>query len=158
AVGQLYDAAEARLWRDALAAADAVLAVAPEHREAKAIRGKAWLAASPETADYLAAAEANHEPAEGAFATTRRDGPRPPPPPPPLAATHILAVRQSGIAQAVPPLGRWRRRLSRLPVAPRHLRAGNERWPHRCPALRGCLAVACGDHPRRRGICRRVRE
>jgi hypothetical protein len=56
AVGKLYDAAEARLWRDALAAADAVLAVAPEHREAKALRGKAWLAASPDTADYLAAA------------------------------------------------------------------------------------------------------
>lgn len=47
AVGQLYDAAEARLWREALAAADAVLAVAPEHREAKAVRGKAWLAAAP---------------------------------------------------------------------------------------------------------------
>jgi hypothetical protein len=46
-VGRLYDAAEARLWRDALAAADEVLAVAPEHREAKAIRGKAWLAAAP---------------------------------------------------------------------------------------------------------------
>jgi hypothetical protein len=47
AVARLYDAAEARLWRDALAAADEVLAVAPEHREAKAIRGKAWLAAVP---------------------------------------------------------------------------------------------------------------
>ncbi|HVL11782.1 MAG TPA: FHA domain-containing protein [Gemmata sp.] len=47
AVGRLYDAAEARLWRDALAAAEQVLAVAPEHREAKAVRGKAWLAAVP---------------------------------------------------------------------------------------------------------------
>jgi tetratricopeptide (TPR) repeat protein len=47
AVGRLYDAAEARLWRDALNAAEEVLTVAPEHREAKAIRGKAWLAASP---------------------------------------------------------------------------------------------------------------
>jgi hypothetical protein len=47
AVGRLYDAAEARLWRDALAAADEVLAVAPEHREARAVRGKAWLAAGP---------------------------------------------------------------------------------------------------------------
>jgi hypothetical protein len=53
AVGRLYDAAEARLWREALTAAEAVLAVAPEHREAKAIRGKAWLAAAPATADYL---------------------------------------------------------------------------------------------------------
>jgi hypothetical protein len=47
AVGKLYDAAESRVWRDALLAAEEVLAVAPEHREAKAIRGKAWLAASP---------------------------------------------------------------------------------------------------------------
>ncbi len=47
AVGKLYDAAEARLWRDALAAAEEVLVVAPEHREAKAVRGKAWLAALP---------------------------------------------------------------------------------------------------------------
>ncbi len=89
AVGQLYDAAEARLWRDALAAADAVLVIAPEHREAKAIRGKAWLAASPETADYLAAAEANGEPGDVAFANTRRDPPRPVPPPlPPLTSSY----------------------------------------------------------------------
>jgi hypothetical protein len=47
AVRRLYDAAESRLWRDALEAAEEVLAVAPEHREAKAIRGKAWLAAAP---------------------------------------------------------------------------------------------------------------
>ena len=52
AVGKLYDAAESRLWREALNAAEEVLAVAPEHREAKAIRGKAWLAVAPATADY----------------------------------------------------------------------------------------------------------
>jgi hypothetical protein len=46
AVSRLYDAAESRVWREALTAADEVLAVAPEHREAKAIRGKAWVAAS----------------------------------------------------------------------------------------------------------------
>jgi tetratricopeptide (TPR) repeat protein len=55
AVGRLYDAAEARLWREALSAAEEVLTVAPEHREAKAIRGKAWLAAAPATADYQGA-------------------------------------------------------------------------------------------------------
>ena len=60
AVSHLYDAAEARHWRDALAASDAVLAIAPDHREARAIRGKAWLAASPDTADYLAAAPEGH--------------------------------------------------------------------------------------------------
>jgi hypothetical protein len=75
-VAQLYDAAEARLWRDAIAAADTVLAVAPEHREAQAIRGKAWLAAAPDTADYIAAAEERGESVE-AFASTRRDASRP---------------------------------------------------------------------------------
>lgn len=78
AVGQLYDAAEARLWREALAAAEAVLAVAPEHREAKAIRGKAWLAAAPATADYLPSKEVptdtrsrqDKSPASNAMGTT----------------------------------------------------------------------------------------
>lgn len=58
-VGRLYDAAEARLWREALTAAEEVLAVAPEHRESKAIRGKAWLAAEPVTADYLVTKQAD---------------------------------------------------------------------------------------------------
>jgi hypothetical protein len=44
AVGRLYDAAEGRRWRAALEAADEVLAAAPEHREAKAVRSRAWLA------------------------------------------------------------------------------------------------------------------
>ena len=81
AVAHLYDAAEARQWRDAVAASDAVLAVAPEHREAKAIRGRAWLAASPDTADYVAAAAGDGTPdeREGAVASTRRDTSRPPP-------------------------------------------------------------------------------
>jgi hypothetical protein len=61
AVGQLYDAAETRLWREALVAAEQVLAVAPEHREAKAIRGKAWLAAAPVTEDYMG--KSDQEPA-----------------------------------------------------------------------------------------------
>jgi hypothetical protein len=61
AVGQLYDAAESRLWREAIAAAEVVLSVAPEHREAKAIRGKAWLAAAPATADYLVPKEGHAE-------------------------------------------------------------------------------------------------
>jgi tetratricopeptide (TPR) repeat protein len=61
AVGRLYDAAEARLWREALTAAEEVLTVAPEHREAKAIRGKAWLAAAPDTVDYLATKQGDSE-------------------------------------------------------------------------------------------------
>ncbi|MFO0822587.1 MAG: FHA domain-containing protein [Gemmataceae bacterium] len=47
AVARLYDAAEAKNWRDALAASEEVLTAAPDHREAKALRGKAWLAAFP---------------------------------------------------------------------------------------------------------------
>jgi len=47
AVGKLYDAAESRRWREVVMAAEEVLAVAPEHRETKVIRGRAWLAALP---------------------------------------------------------------------------------------------------------------
>ena len=64
AVARLYDAAEAKRWREAVSVAAEVLAVAPDHREAKAIRGKAWVVAAPETADFAppdgsAAAEAS---------------------------------------------------------------------------------------------------
>jgi hypothetical protein len=52
AVARLYDAAEGKRWREAVEVAAEVLAVAPDHREAKAIRGKAWVVASPETADF----------------------------------------------------------------------------------------------------------
>lgn len=52
AVERLYDAAEAKRWREAVSVAAEVLAVAPDHREAKAIRGKAWIVAAPETADF----------------------------------------------------------------------------------------------------------
>jgi hypothetical protein len=100
AVAHLYDAAEARQWRDALAASDAVLAVAPEHREAKALRGKAWMAASPDTADYVAAAaEADSTPAErergGIVASTRRDTAKPAPPPLPGATPTWLSSSTS---------------------------------------------------------------
>jgi hypothetical protein len=97
AVEHLYDAAEARQWRDALAASDAVLAVAPEHREAKALRGKAWMAASPDTADYVAAvaesgASAEREPT---VASTRRDTGRPAPPPLPGGTPRSLLSSSS---------------------------------------------------------------
>lgn len=49
AVAQLMDAAEARKWAEAVAFAAEVLAVAPDHREAKAVRGRAWAVAAPET-------------------------------------------------------------------------------------------------------------
>ncbi len=52
AVARLYDAAESKRWREAVEVAAEVLAVAPDHREAKAIRGKAWVVAEPDTADF----------------------------------------------------------------------------------------------------------
>ncbi|HJZ56150.1 MAG TPA: FHA domain-containing protein [Gemmataceae bacterium] len=61
AVGRLYDAAEARRWREALAAAEAVLAVAPEHRDAQVLRTKAWQAAHPETEAHQAESASTDE-------------------------------------------------------------------------------------------------
>ena len=52
AVNRLYDAAESRRWREVLAAAEEVLAAAPEHRETRELQSKAWLAVEPVTADY----------------------------------------------------------------------------------------------------------
>jgi hypothetical protein len=52
AVGRAQEAAEERRWREALAAADEALAVAPEHREARTLRTRAWQAAYPETGAY----------------------------------------------------------------------------------------------------------
>jgi hypothetical protein len=80
AVGRLYDAAEQKRWREAVAVAAEVLAVAPDHREAKAIRGKAWVVAAPETADFAPPAEENGKPAERGRAVaseTRWDSVRP---------------------------------------------------------------------------------
>jgi hypothetical protein len=57
AVGRLYDAAEARHWREAVAAADAVLAAAPEHRDAHVLRSRAWQAIHPETLAHVPAAD-----------------------------------------------------------------------------------------------------
>ena len=130
AVSQLYDAAESRRWREALAAADAVLAVAPDHREAKAIRGKAWLAAAPATADYRGAADglAGSTP-EYRDADASRGA----------ASVHVSVGSAAGmrsnagavpagrcVAPAVPAMGRWRGRVSRVPVEPRQLRPGHE--------------------------------
>lgn len=54
AVGQLNDACEAKQWRDALHWADEAIATAPNHREARSLRAKAWSALQPEphTAPY----------------------------------------------------------------------------------------------------------
>lgn len=52
AISQLKDAAESRSWREAVKWADAVTASAPDHREARSLRAKAWEALHPETATY----------------------------------------------------------------------------------------------------------
>ena len=51
AVGRAQTAAEARRWRDAVAAADEALAAAPEYHAARTLRTKAWQAAHPGAAD-----------------------------------------------------------------------------------------------------------
>lgn len=55
ALARLYDAGEGKRWREALAVSAEVLAAAPEHREAKAIRGRAWAVAAPASADFAPA-------------------------------------------------------------------------------------------------------
>ena len=54
AVGQLNEASDAKQWRDALHWADEAIATAPNHREARSLRAKAWSALQPEphTAPY----------------------------------------------------------------------------------------------------------
>lgn len=85
AVAHLMDAAEARRWGEAVAFAAEVLAVAPDHREAKAVRGRAWAVAAPETAHFALpvpdppVAVAGPRSTSGAAAHTRRDSPGPPP-------------------------------------------------------------------------------
>jgi hypothetical protein len=48
-VGQLHEATEAAHWRDVLDLADKVLAVAPQHQEARKARGLAWKSVEPAT-------------------------------------------------------------------------------------------------------------
>lgn len=52
AVGRAHEAAEARHWRAVLVAAEEALAAAPEYREARNLRTKAWQAVYPETDAY----------------------------------------------------------------------------------------------------------
>ena len=80
AVGQLTDAAEAQNWRNAARAADAVVAVAPNHREARHAQMRAWEAVSPMTMAYVP----KQEPAEL--------DPEPPPPASGLPKRFLLWV------------------------------------------------------------------
>lgn len=47
ALGRVDDAVEANRWADAVSAADVALAAAPNHREARSLRAKAWAAVNP---------------------------------------------------------------------------------------------------------------
>lgn len=98
AVARLYDAAAAQRWRDAIAWAAEVLAVAPEHREAKAIRGKAWMMAVPETVELQNLSDAkNSASAMPRHAReTRRDTQ-----PPPRPARGSLGLQSASRAGAV---------------------------------------------------------
>ena len=51
---ELQEAAAAKDWRNMLRQADAVLAVAPQHKEAQETRNRAWQVVQPETVDYRA--------------------------------------------------------------------------------------------------------
>ena len=48
-LARLHDAAGAGRWADALQAAEQVLAVAPQHAEARKVRGRAWKTVEPIT-------------------------------------------------------------------------------------------------------------
>jgi tetratricopeptide (TPR) repeat protein len=84
AVARLHEAAEGKRWREAIAVAAEVLAVAPDHREAKAVRGKAWVVAAPETADFVQPGEGGSRAPVGAsdpgVRSTRWEPARPPHP------------------------------------------------------------------------------
>lgn len=56
AVAKLTDAADARDWRSAARWADEVIAVAPNHREARHAQMRAWEAVQPQTMSYVPAA------------------------------------------------------------------------------------------------------
>lgn len=61
ALARLHDAGEHKRWREAVSVAGEVLAVAPENREAKEVRGRAWAVAVP-AANDLAPPVAPHGP------------------------------------------------------------------------------------------------
>lgn len=59
---QLHGAAEGARWRDVVATAEKVLALAPQHAEAKKLRGRAWKAIEPVTvAGKSPALESTHD-------------------------------------------------------------------------------------------------
>lgn len=71
ALPPLHEAVDQRRWRDVLPLAEAVLAVAPQHAEARTAKSRAWTSQAPET---IAGSrpEADTEPAEPTTAPPKR--------------------------------------------------------------------------------------
>jgi tetratricopeptide (TPR) repeat protein len=62
-LGKLHEAANEERWREVLELAEQVLAVAPEHGEARALRSRAWQAVGPATVVTTAAPGVGRDPA-----------------------------------------------------------------------------------------------
>jgi hypothetical protein len=60
-LGRLHAAADAGRWREVVEAAEAVLAVAPQHGEARALRAKAWKSVEPVTVGMPGPVQLNGE-------------------------------------------------------------------------------------------------
>jgi hypothetical protein len=115
AAAKLYEAAEARHWRDALFWAEDALTAAPEHREVRTLQGKAWQAVHPETLAFAGAAAEDGTPPELGTPTRPTGEPRPWAEPAPQAAprppvtglmapvvSHRAAVARRSVAAAAP--------------------------------------------------------
>jgi hypothetical protein len=64
ALPPLHEAVDQRRWRDVLPLAEAVLAVAPQHAEARTAKSRAWNTQSPETLNVGVRADVDTEPVE----------------------------------------------------------------------------------------------
>jgi hypothetical protein len=66
ALPPLHEAVDQRRWRDVLPLAEAVLAVAPQHAEARTAKSRAWHTQAPETMNVGPRADIDTEPVEPA--------------------------------------------------------------------------------------------
>jgi hypothetical protein len=72
---RLHEAAESARWGDVLEVAEKVLALAPQHPEARKVRGRAWKAVEPVTVAMRPPAEVNGHTAPGLADTTAGEAP-----------------------------------------------------------------------------------
>jgi hypothetical protein len=68
----LHEAVDQRRWRDVLPLAEAVLAVAPQHAEARTAKSRAWTSQAPETIAAGPRADADTDPTEPSTAPPKR--------------------------------------------------------------------------------------